>query len=477
MSSHAIDPRGYDVAIVGTGFAGAFFLMRLLERTPQARVIVLERGRRNDHAWQIEHRQSSDLLAEDLFRRSGDTSKTWNFTVGFGGGSNCWWANTPRMLPADFALRRRFGVGADWPLAYDDLAPYYEQAEQVMAIAGPADAWPFPRNGPYPQPPHRFNDPERALKRAYPDLFFAAPTARARVATETRPACCANGVCNLCPIQAKFTVANELGHLYEDPRVTLLLGADVQALETSGGRAAAVVYRKDGAEHRVRADRVVLAANALFNPAILMRSGIAHPLLGRRLHEQVGVVAEAHLDGLDGFQGSTSVTGHGYMLYADDARRRQKAACLIETWNVGLLRPDPGKWRQVLHLRLVLEDLPDDANRVELDGDMPRVVFAGHSDYALRGVRDLHADLTRVLAPLPLERLIVTPTIEPTESHILGTTVMGRDPGDSVVDPDCVHHGVRNLVVLGGSVFPTGAPANPTLTIAALALRAADRLS
>jgi choline dehydrogenase-like flavoprotein len=284
-------------------------------------------------------------------------------------------------------------------------------------------------------------------------------------------------VCNLCPIQAKFTIANELGHLYEDPRVTLVLEADVQAVETQGGRARTIVYRKDGAEHRVAADLVVLAANAMFNPIILLRSGIAHPLLGRRLHEQVGVVAEAHLAGLDSFQGSTSVTGHGYMLYADEARRRDKAACLIETWNVGLLRPEPAKWRQVLHLRLVIEDLPDDGNRIELADGMPRAVFARHSDYALRAVRDLQADLERVLSPLPLERVVVTPTTEPTESHILGTTVMGRDAGDGVVDRDCVHHAVRNLVVLGGSVFPSGAPANPTLTIAALSLRSADRLT
>jgi len=171
------------------------------------------------------------------------------------------------------------------------------------------------------------------------------------------------------------------------------------------------------------------------------------------------VVAEAHLNGLDSFQGSTSVTGHGYMPYADEARRRDKAACLIETWNVGLLRPEPGKWRQVLHLRLVIEDLPDDDNRVELAGDVPRAAFARHSDYALRAVRDLQSDLEHVLSPLPLERIIVTPTTEPTESHILGTTVMGRDAGDGVVDRDCVHHAVRNLVVLGGSVFPSGAPA------------------
>src|SRR3546814_12870491 len=100
---------------------------------------------------------------------------------------------------------------------------------------------------------------------------------------------------------------------------------------TARGRADGIVCLHDGAERTVRADLVVLGANAIFNPAILLRSGLSHPLLGRRLHEQVGVVAEVHLDGVDSFQGSSSVTGHGYMLYADDARRRETAACLLQS--------------------------------------------------------------------------------------------------------------------------------------------------
>src|SRR5258708_9701084 len=134
--------------MVGTGLAGALFLLRLVEGQAQGRVMVLGRGRRNGQGWQIENRQSSDIVAEDVFRRAGDAHKTWNFTIGFGGGSNCWWANTPRMLPADFALRSRYGVGADWPLAYDDLVPWYERAEAVIAIAGPHDPRPFPPHGP-----------------------------------------------------------------------------------------------------------------------------------------------------------------------------------------------------------------------------------------------------------------------------------------------------------------------------------------
>lgn len=80
-----------------------------------------------------------------------------------------------------------------------------------------------------------------------------------------------------------------------------------------------------------------------------------------------------------------------------------------------------------------------------------------------------------MLAPLPVEGFVIQGLWE-SGAHILGTTVMGTDPAVSVLDPDLVHHVVRNLVVLGSGAFPTAAPANPTLTLVALALRSADRI-
>ena len=470
----------YDLALVGTGFASTFFLHRFLQHAPpDARVAVLERGTFWDHARRVRERRNSPFAADNGYRATGAAGKPWVFTLGFGGGSNCWWANTPRMLPDDFQTRSRFGVGHDWPILYGDLAPFYDEAEAIMAVSGPADGSPAPRARGFPQPPHRMNGPERLLKRAYPDAFFAAPTARARVATRARPACCGNGVCHLCPVDAKFTVENGLMDAYRDPRVTVVLEAPAEAVETAAGRADAVVYRRGEGHRRVRANLVALGANALFNPVLLERSGLHHPLLGRRLHEQVGLRAEAFLDGVDGFDGSTSVTGHGYMLYDDPERRRTLAAGLIETWNVGLLRRERGRWRQVLPVRLVFEDLPLDENRVRFDPAdpaRPEARTQRHSAHLERALARAERDLERVLAPLPVERLSVRGAPEPTEAHIMGTTVMGRDPANSVVDPDGVHHAVRNLLVLGGSLFPSGAPANPTLTIAALSLRAAARL-
>ena len=307
--------QDYDLIVVGTGFASSFFLSAYLARCrADARILVLERGRRDTHAWQLRHRQPASTPPQATFVNR-HRRKQWFYTPALGGGSNCWWAVTPRMMPSDFALQSTYGVGTDWPLSYDELEEFYCHAEALMAVSGPADGSPQPRSQPYPQPPHRFSQPDQLLKKAYPELFFHQPTARARLATAQRPACCASGVCHLCPIDAKFTVLNEMGHLYADPRVTLVLEAAVQSVETTGRTARGVRYIKDGAEVQAQGQLVVLGANALFNPHILLRSGLSHPLLGKFLHEQVAVSATIDLDGVENFQGSTSITGHGYMLY------------------------------------------------------------------------------------------------------------------------------------------------------------------
>ena len=470
--------QDYDLILVGTGFATSFFLSAYLERCrADERILVLERGRRDTHAWQLRHRRPASTAPQSTFVNR-HRRKQWFYTPALGGGSNCWWAVTPRMMPSDFALHSTYGVGTDWPLSYDELEEYYCRAEILMAVSGPDDGTPQPRSRPYPQPPHRFSRPDQLLKQAYPDLFFHQPTARARQATAHRPACCASGVCHLCPIDAKFTVLNEMGHLYTDPRVSLVLEAAVQSVETSGARARGVVYLKDGAQVRARGQLVVLGANALFNPHILLRSGLDHPLLGKALHEQISATATIDLDGVDNFQGSTSITGHGYMLY-DGPHRARRAGCLIESWNVPALRLERAKWRQRLVLKFIFEDLPAPHNHVRLapgDATRPETVYRTHSDYAQRGLDALGEKLPELLRPLPVEKIDLDPVPAATENHILGTVPMGVDPSLSIVDRHLIHHQVRNLLVLGGSAFPTSSPANPTLTLSALSLWAADHL-
>lgn len=471
-----------DLIAIGSGPACAFFLHRWLERAPaDARVLWLERGPALDRRALIERREvlyrSSD---QHVDRAPGDLGKPWQFVLARGGSMHNWAGNTPRFLPADFEMRTRYGVGRDWPVSYDDLETYYCDAEDLMGVAGDSVDTPFPRSRPYPTPPHVLSDTDLALKRASPGSWFAMPQARPTKPWGRRPACCSNAVCELCPIDAKFTVVNGLPHVFDDPRVQLVLGAHVHELEVAGGSVTRVHWRQDGREHSERGALVALGGNALYNPVLLKSSGLDHPLLGRRLHEQVGRPVDVHLDGLRGFNGSSIMTMHGYRLY-DGPWRSERAGVLVETKNQAhqnTLRWERGRWREKLRLKLIYEDLPsDDASVVPSPSDplRPMVSYAKRSDYAQRGLDRIEEDLEILLQGLPVES--VHPGEQaPSEAHILGTTVMGDTPEDSVIDADLVHWRARNLLVLGSGCFPTGTPANPSLTIAALSLRAADRV-
>jgi choline dehydrogenase-like flavoprotein len=472
--------ESYDVIIVGTGFAGAFFLMRYLEHAGEhARVLVLERGRDDPKEWQLRHRATSSIPAESVFinRTPGHL---WLTSPGFGGNSRCWWAGAMRMMPNDFRLESQYGVCDDWPLSYDDLEQHYECVEQVMQVSGPDDL-PMPRSRPYPLPPHRFSSPDEMLKQRYPDAWFHPATARASMPTGRRGLCMAHGVCDLCPTDAKFTVQNGLVHLYNDPRVTLLLESVVDGVDVGANIATSVIFSRSGRAEQARGDLIVLAASALFNPHILLRSGITHRLLGKRLHEQLAVDVCVDLDGIGAYDGSTVITGNGYMFY-DGPHRRDHAACMVETWNSpfayqpAALRADRGRWNHRQYLRFLFDDLPREDNTVTVNADDARLAettFNGFSDYALRGAERVPRMLDTIAQALPIERVVkMEQTI--AVGHIQGTAKMGHDAANSVVDRYLVHHRVRNLLVLGAGAFPTATPILPTLTVSALSLWAAD---
>ncbi|HEY1726733.1 MAG TPA: GMC family oxidoreductase [Steroidobacteraceae bacterium] len=471
----------YDMIIVGTGFAGSFFLMSYLQRAPKnARVLVLERGRSDSKSWQLIHRRDSSMRLEDVYVNNNPDTKVWLTSPGFGGNSKCWYAGTIRMMPGDFKLKSRYGVGNDWPMTYEDLAPYYDVVEQVMNVSGPADS-PMPRSQPFPLPPHRFSTPDELLKAKFPDSWFNAATARASAPTGQRGVCCASGVCHLCPVDAKFTIQNGLAHLYDDARVTLQLESEVDGVDVGAGVARGVHYTRAGRAQRAEADVVVLAASALFNPHIMLRSGMRHPWLGAGLHEQPSFDVCVDLAGVKADDGSTVITGNGYMFY-DGEHRRERAACMIELWSSPFadrpdaLRSERGRWRERQYFAFLFDDLPQLQNRVTVHAAEPRLAettFLGHSAYTQRAVDRIPEMVAKLGQALPIERIVsIGEAISP--GHIQGTVVMGEDPASSIVDGHLVHHQIRNLLILGASSFPTATPILPTLTVSALSLRSAE---
>lgn len=473
----------YDLIVVGTGFASTFFLYQFLELRPKTRVLVLERGNLETHAWKIQNRHLMEPNGVTSATSFADTynnltpNKPWVYTPSVGGSSNCWYGCTPRFLPADFKLLSTYGRGYDWPLSYNELEPFYCTAEELMAIAGPSDHSPFPRSRPYPQPAHTVNDVDRALMKAYPNSYFVMPAARPTIATAKRGRCCASNSCNLCPADAKFTVLNEMLDLYQRENVTLTPGAQVVGVSIEGGVCRSVEYLLNGEEFKAAADLVALGANPLFNAHILLNSGVVNPWLGSGLSEQVAFSCTLLLDGINNFSGSTVATGHGYMLY-DGEHRRDYAACLIENLNEPRLRLEPGKYTQKAFLKFIFEDLPLAENRVSVSSDraLPNVEFHKFSEYLQAGIDNAKSSLEKLFSCLPVERIESHP-LHPTEGHIVGTARMGESIDNSVVDKHQIVHNVRNLLSLGGSSFPSVSPANPTLTISALSLWTAKNIA
>lgn len=473
----------YDLIVVGTSFASTFFLKKYLEKSPASvSVLVLERGKFEPHAERISRAKKMALgevgfisgTSPGAYENSNPT-KPWIFDPSFGGNSNCWTGCTPRFMPSDFELKTRFGVGVDWPVSYSDLEPYMCEVEEIMSIAGPGKT-PYPMSKPYPLPPHQTTTADKLLEKRYGEYYISQPTARASK-SGVRNACCNSSICHLCPVSAKFTIENGLHSIYKDPRVTLQFETQVLSLDVAGGQVTGVIAEQGGKQVTLKGNIVALGANAIFNAHILLNSGDDNVHTGRYLSEQVGYYGYVHLNGLDNVGGSTIITANGFMLY-DLPSRKDAAACLIESHNDPYVRAEHGKWRQIMKLKFVFEDIPQANNRVTTSSDLriPRVEYEGHSQYVSNGYSLMKSKIAEVLSPLPVEEILIDENAQASEAHILGTTRMSMNKADGVIDRHLIHHTFRNVFVLGGGAFPTISAANPTLTLSALSLWSADKL-
>lgn len=467
----------YDAVVVGSGFGSLFFIQGFLRKRPKAKMLILEWGRFNSHIWQVENGRNSDIPEESAVdNRSG---KHWTYTIGVGGGTNCWWAQSPRLHPTDFALRTKYGVGQDWPLSYDDLVPYYSDAERTIRVAGPDDISTVWSDTPaYPLPPHNMTTADRLMKAAMPDRHFVVPNARLSRPVDGRSACCATSNCGLCPIDAKFTAENSLGSILNHPQVDICTSAKVERFDVQAGRVKRAMFTQGEREFSASGDLFVLGANALHSPFILLRSDIGGHGVGRYLSEKVLVKFEVHLKGLKHFDGGTATTCFNTSLLDGEHRRTRGAvAVYFENRFYYGLRPEFGRWREILPLSVYIEDIPQEANAVTVgSGNVPLLAHFSFSDYAKNSIAATVGALPKLLSSLPVEDVHYR-GYWPTLGHIQGTTRMGLSSADSVVDRDLLHHTLRNLVIVGSSTFPTTGSVNISNTVAALSLRSADRLT
>ncbi len=454
--------RDWDLVIAGSSFAAMFFLKSV---PTDFRVLIVEKGPFLEHYDFVDQREVHGL--EDIEIEShAEHRKNWVAHSTFGGNSNCWWGQTPRFLPSDFDLRSRYGVGMDWPISYDEIEPFYSDVESIMQIAGGGRNHLSPMSRPYPFPPHIGTLSDKELWNGVDWV----PVATARSNGGGRAQCCSNNVCHLCPLDAKFTILNSRD-LFARDNLSILANAEVRrATDLQKANVTGVEVFHNGQSFDIKADRVALATNALFNAAILLRSGDQNDLTGRYIHEQASKNLALNVPNPNYF-GGTSITGHNYRFYDGD-HRSEHAAVLIENFNIPRrLRTEKGKVTNTMSIKLIAEDIPQARNRVVLDDTgAPKVIWHGHHEYAGKGIANV---VDRIPEIFPWDVSInQSYRFNSTEAHIQGTCRMGESGDSSVVDSSLRKHGNTNLWILGASAFPSCSPANPTLTLSALSLMA-----
>jgi len=486
-----------DVAIVGSGFAGLLVARELVQAGRH--VTVFERGGLLSHREQLarSRQEVGDATAAHNHESDPATPYRWDYAYAVGGGSIHWTGAAPRLLPSDFELRTRFGLGLDWPVSYEDLLPYYTEAEELLGVAaGPNSLFGGESAGALA--PHPLSPLDELLAEPLAPLV-PMPQARATGELGGRAACCGATVCRLCPVDARFSML----HLLDDSglgRAPLLSIRDrtvVARLRTSGGRVAELETVDARREWRsVRAATVVLAAGGLENPAVLLRSGLGGGDVGRFLYDHGHRMVHLALDRpVPNGRGSALTTGMSYA-WAEGDWRSERGAQLVIPYNPGLelwslltreivagaagraLRAGAGeRYRKTLLLDTVGEDLPRAERRVELSPSkdsfglpLNRLLYPPDDGYVERGRRVMLDGVVERLRPLGAR--IVDMDYVGLGAHQLGTCRMG-----GVVDGDQRHLRLENLFVAGGSAFPSYSAAHPTLTICALAIRLGRLLS
>jgi choline dehydrogenase-like flavoprotein len=540
--------RDFDVIVVGAGIAGAMVAYRLAKAGAQ--VLILEAGTRNPTRAQMVGAWSTDSskplhspyvnLEADLKAPSPDSSSSYyeqpaaphtqyksTYERRTGGSTWHWLGHTPRMLRSDFEMRSRYGGAADfppafvdWPITYDDLEPWYCQAEREMGVAGSHEEWNGLFNSPRSQP-----FPMSMIWPSYGDTWIAAringksfegaeyrvrstPSARNSEHYDGRPPCAGNSICvPLCPIGAKYDGSVHVAKAVA-AGASLWERCVVSKLDKDADGSVHTVrfLPYTGPERTVTAKIVVLAAHAIETTKLLLMSALANSSdqVGRNLMDHLakstfGIAPEK----LFPFRGPPSTSGiesfrdgdfrkvrAGFRVSLNNDGWGRRGAPAAEIFDFVINRKLIGAELQTalfervtrqLRLSCSVEVAPDPNNRVELSATKdalglphPKVTFTP-PDYSLKGLAQATKTMGDIFGLIGATEVdLGVDNAYDGAGHIMGTCRMGDDPKSSVVDARCRTHDHSNLVIVGSSVFPTVGSPNPTLTLAALALRAAD---
>lgn len=513
MMQRFSDEEEIDYAIVGVGSAGGVLVQRLARAG--FKVVGLEAGPfwDTERDWVSDETGSHNLYWNDLRITGGKNPLAFgnnNSGKGVGGGSVHWAAFTPRFHPSDFCVYTQDGVGADWPITYEDIRPYYELLEREIPVAGPAwFPWGHPHGHPYG--PHPMGGVGDVLIKGCSALGIrvaaGGPVAILSASHGDRPHCIYRGFCiQGCKVGAKASTL--ITHVPD----ALKHGAEVRSYSMvsrislgKDGRVNGVFYiDRERKERFQRAKAVIVCGYAIETPRLLLNSacpgheqglGNSSGTLGRYLMAQAGNVILGRFDELIRMYKAPPAHALTEEFYETDPRRGFARGFAVQTvgplpvafakqmmaakgawgWGLRRLMMDYNHWAA---LGLLGEILPWEDNRVELAEErdqyglrVAKVTFNLHDndkkliDFGKNKVMDIMraAGATEVVQ-------------EARYAHLVGAARMGKHPQDSVCDAFGRTWDVPNLFIMDGSVMPTQGSANPGLTIQALAARTADYL-
>lgn len=515
-------PSAADVVVVGAGAAGLAFAWRVA--SPGLRVVCLERGPR------VDQRRSPSLSAEWELALQTRFNPNPNIRAGpadypvddsasairpaffnaVGGSTIRWGAHFPRFRPSDFRVRSLDGVGADWPVGYDELVPWYDLNDRMMGVAGLAGDPANPPRAPRPTGPLPLCPATERLAAGFDRLgwhWWPSDAAILSAPRGDREGCNNCGPCGLgCPRHARASADIAYLAQAEARGVRLITGATVTGIEMGhGGRVAALRWRDaKGDAHRLVCGEAVLAGNGLGTARLMLgTAGLAHPLLGRGLMlHPTAIVTGRFTEALASWRGAFAASLYSQEFYETDRSRgfvrgfqmqalREQGPLSTALGGYGARLPWGPKhadafaahFGRSISLTVTCEDLPEEENRIALDPvrtasdgmAVPRMIYRlGENSRKMRDFGIQRAE--EALRAAGAVDVSVTPLARNAGFHLMGTARMGTDPATSVLGCDGRPHGVANLTVVDGALFPSSGAVNPTPTLQAMALRLADRM-
>jgi choline dehydrogenase-like flavoprotein len=521
-----------DVLVIGSGAAGAAVTKRLCDLG--AKVMCLEQGgwiKPSDYPstrpdWEIQIRRGAFHFSPNVRRRWEDYPVTETganppavlMFNAVGGSTHHWAGHFPRFHPSDFRARTLDGVADDWPIRYQDLQPYYDKNDLDMGVAGLVGDPANPPRSARPTPVLPIGVLGETIGKGFNKLgWHWWPSDNAIISRDygSRPGCSLHGKCMFgCPIGAK--ASTDVTHWRKAIRKGAILKPWSRVREISvdhrGRASGAIYYDRQGNLHEQRAKVVVVCCNGIGTPRLLLNSksnlfpnGLANcsGLVGKNFMTHPFRTLEGVFEApMDGHLGPFGIPAMSQQFYETDANRgfvrgytlllERSFGPLHQAWGSFSNHPVPWgenhhkvmrqRFPHLIRVTVMGEDLPEEHNRVEIDPDLkdtsgiaaPRVVYS-YSENSLKMLEHGGKMARQALQAAGAVEILDSGPVTPAY-HLMGTARMGTDPRRSVVNASNRAHDVENLYIVDGSSFTTSAAVNPTSTIGALALRAADKI-